>query len=410
MPGQLYVLPEQKLRLSLFGEPAMLVATLSTAEDAQAMARLNVAPMSLALARAICNERATGRTLQGIIEQLQETFRAAAFDASQVSWEGGRGLLPLALGMSGFDTVQRVEDLSRLLEATTAAEGQEQPRDLAARLAGLISRQRRKLHKRREKIAAERDRQSEPEKLRICGDLILANLHRIGRGSTSVEVDDYYQSPVAKMTITLEAKLSPQENAERCFKLYRKARRAGEHHRRRLQETEEELAWLDQVELALEEAVGGDDLYQVQLELESAGLLKKTRGKLGKRQAVSPEAQLNQATTPGGLKVFWGKNSRTNDYVSRRLTAANDLWFHAHNMPGCHLVLKCGAVAGQVPEEEVLYAASLAAGYSRGKDSGKVEVIVAQGRAVQKPKGARPGLVTVESYRTVVVAPRRLDE
>ncbi len=409
MPGQTYLLPEQKPRLSLLGEPAMLVATLSEADNAQAMARLHVAPMSPALARAICNERDSGRTLQAIIEQLQETFRAAAFEASRVSWEGGLGLLPLALGMSGFDTVQRVEDLSRLLEETSAADGQEPARDLTARLAGLMSRQRRKLLKRREKIAAERDRQSDPERFRISGDLILANLHRIRRGSVSVEVDDYYQSPAATTTITLDSKLSPQENAERCFKLYRKAKRAGDHHRRRLQETEEELDWLDQVELALEEAAGGDDLYQVQIELESAGLLKATRGQLGRRRTESPEDQLHQAETPGGLKLFWGKNSRTNDYVSRRLTAANDLWFHAHNMPGCHLVLKCGATAGPVPEEEILYAAALAAGYSRGKGAAKVDVIVAQGRAVQKPKGARPGLVTVESYRTVMVAPRRLD-
>jgi predicted ribosome quality control (RQC) complex YloA/Tae2 family protein len=110
------------------------------------------------------------------------------------------------------------------------------------------------------------------------------------------------------------------------------------------------------------------------------------------------------------LKLFWGKNSRTNDYVSRRLTGSNDLWFHAHHMPGCHLVLKSEGPADQVPEEDVLSAASFAAGYSKGKDAGKVEVIVAEGRAVKKPKGARPGLVTVESYRTVLVAPRRLDE
>ena len=409
MPGQPYLLPEQKPRLSLFDEPATLVAALSAADNPQAMARLHVAPMSLALARAICNERASGRSLLSIIDQLQETFRVAAFEASRVSWDGKFGLLPLALGMSGFDTVHRVEDLSRLLEETSAADVREPVRDLTARLAGLISRQRRKLHKRLEKIAAERDRQSDPERLRVSGDLILANLHRIQRGAASVEVDDYYQSPVAKTTITLDGKLSPQENAERCFKLYRKAKRAGDHHRRRRQETEEELAWLDQVELALDEASGGDDLYQVQLELESAGLLKATRGQLGRRRTEAPEDQLHQAETPGGLKLFWGKNSRTNDYVSRRLTAANDLWFHAHNMPGCHLVLKCGATAGPVPEEDILYAASLAAGYSRGKDAAKVDVIVAPGRAVQKPKGARPGLVTVESYRTVMVAPRRLD-
>ena len=410
LPGQAYELPAQKPRISLFGERDKLVARLGGAGNAQAMTRLDIAPMSPALARAICHEKASGRSLPSIVEQVQDSFRDAAFEALRVFWHDGSGLLPLALGVSGFAQVERAEDLSRLLEKTSMEDEQEPARDLKARLAGLVVRQRRKLRKRLDNIAAEQDRQSDPESLRVRGDLILANLRQIRRGSTSVVVDDYYQSPATRVTIPLDARLSPQENAERCFKLYRKAKRSGEHHQRRLQETEQELAWLDQVELALEEAEGGADLYQVQLELESVGLLKSAKGQLGKRRVEAPEDQMRQAVSPGGLKIFWGKNSRTNDYVSRRLTAATDLWFHAHGMPGCHLVLKCGAVTGQVSEEEILYAASLAAGYSRGKDSGKVEVIVAQGRAVQKPKGARPGLVTVEAYRTVLVAPRRLLE
>jgi predicted ribosome quality control (RQC) complex YloA/Tae2 family protein len=73
-------------------------------------------------------------------------------------------------------------------------------------------------------------------------------------------------------------------------------------------------------------------------------------------------------------------------------------------------VLKCEGQVGRVSEDDVLYAASFAAGYSKGKDAGKIEVIVVQGRDVKKPKGARPGLVTVDSYRTVMVAPQRLGE
>ena len=73
-------------------------------------------------------------------------------------------------------------------------------------------------------------------------------------------------------------------------------------------------------------------------------------------------------------------------------------------------MLKCEGQVGNVSEEDILYAASFAAGYSKGKDAGKVEVIVAQGREVRKQKGARPGLVTVDAYRTVMVAPKRLSE
>ncbi|MGK2944168.1 MAG: Rqc2 family fibronectin-binding protein [Desulfuromonadales bacterium] len=410
LPGEPYVLPGQKQRISLFADREELLPVLSAAVNEKDMARLDIAPMSPPLARAICMEQGAGHTLDIVLDKVQETFSSGSFEALRVTWDGQSGMMPMALGLHGFDHVDVFEDLSAMLEATQAEEGHESPRDLTARLANLIIKQRKKLIKRLDNVAAESVRQADPEGMRIKGDLLLAHLRQIKRGAESVEVDDYYQSPVVKMKIFLDTRLSPQENAERYFKLYRKARRAADHHQRRLHETEQEITWLDQVELSLQEAEGGDDLYQIQLELEAAGLLKQTKGQLGRRQTVAPEDQLHRAETPAGLRLFWGKNSRTNDYVSRRLTGHGDLWLHAHRMPGCHLVLKCEGQVGQVTEEDILFAASIAAGYSKGKDAGKVEVIVAHGRDVKKPKGVRPGLVTVDAYRTVVVAPKRLSE
>jgi predicted ribosome quality control (RQC) complex YloA/Tae2 family protein len=297
-----------------------------------------------------------------------------------------------------------------LIEASLSEEAGESVKDLTARLSAVVSKQRKRLAKRLEHISAESERQADPERFRILGDLLLANLHTFKRGADSVAVEDYYQSPSVTVTIELDSKSTPQENAEHYFKLYRKAKRSGDHHARRLQDTKEEQEWLDQVELSLEEATGGDDLYQVQLELETAGMLKQTKGQLGRRQQVKPEDQLYKAVSPGGWQLYWGKNSRTNDYVSRNMTGPQDLWFHAKGMPGSHLVLKCGDSADKVSKEDLHYAAAFAAGYSKGKDDGKVEVIVAQGREVKKPKGARPGLVTVDSYHTVMVAPRRLED
>ena len=410
LPGDPYVLPGQKQRISLFADREELLPVLNAAVNEEEMARLDVAPMSPPLARAICMDRSSGLTLDSILDKVQKAFSSGSFEALRVIWDGQSGMMPMVLGLHGFDHIDVFEDMSAMLEATRAEEGLESPGDLTARLASLINKQRKKLVKRLDNLAAESIRQADPEGMRIKGDLLLANMHQIKRGAESVEVDDYYQSPLVKTTIFLETRLSPQENAERYFKLYRKAKRAADHHQRRLHETEHEIAWLDQVELSLQEAEGGDDLYQVQLELEAAGLLKQTRGQLGRRQTISPQDQLHQAVTPTGLRFFWGKNSRTNDYVSSRLTGAADIWLHAHRMPGCHLVLKCEGQVGNVSEEDILYAASFAAGYSKGRDAGKVEVIVAQGRDVKKPKGSRPGLVTVDAYRTVVVAPKRLSE
>jgi len=409
LPGELYLLPEQQERVSLFGETRDVVAAFQAAEQQGDLSHAKIAPMSPALAYTITKARQSGQSFAAILTRIREVFRSGNFSALRVKWDEQFGLLPLSLGEHSW-IVEEFPDLSALVEADPAETGQESAKDLAARISAVIRKQRKRLEKRLEHIAKESERQADPERFRVIGDLLLANLHRFKRGDLHVEAEDYYQSPAVTVKIDLDHKLTPQENAERYFKLYRKARRSTDHHARRLQETREEIEWLDHVELSLEEAATGEDLYQVQLELETAGMLKQTKGQLGRRQTTRPEDQLYKTVTPGGWPLYWGKNSRTNDYVSRNMTGTQDLWFHAQGMPGSHLVLKCGDSADQVSEEDLVFAASLAAGYSRGKDAGKVEVIVAKGRDVRKPKGARPGLVTVDSYRTVMVAPARLTE
>ncbi len=407
LPGEIYELPPQKKRISLFDDIPGAVSALQQAEQNGDLSRADVAPLSPALARAISQARQSGQSFDAILSRLKDVFHAGSFFPHRISWDGQTGLLPLSFGEQG-STEDQFSDLSMLMETSLAEDAGESVKDLTARLTAVVSKQRKRLAKRLEHISAESERQADPERFRLMGDLLLANLHLFKRGAETVEVEDYYQSPSVSVTMELDSKATPQENAERYFKLYRKAKRSGDHHARRLQDTKEEQEWLDQVELSLQEAVSGDDLYQVQLELETAGMLKQTKGQLGRRQQVKPEDQLYKTVTPGGWQLYWGKNSRTNDYVSRNMTAPQDLWFHAKGMPGSHLVLKCGDSADKVSEEDLHHAASFAAGYSKGKDDGKVEVIVAQGRDVKKPKGARPGLVTIDSYHTVMVAPRRL--
>ncbi len=411
LPGQLYQLPEQSSYLPLTASAVELDAALSAHDrDVAAMLVATVYPMSLALALAVATEVAAGKELSQLLCDIQQRIAAAEFQPRKVRWAGGSGLLPFAIGDQAFNTIEAFDSFSALFDSGVSENESTNPQGLGEKMLGVIKRQEKKLKKRLKHIQQDQQRYVAPEALRITGDLLLANLHLMRRGMDSIEVDDYYQSPPTRVKIELDSKLLPQENAERLFHRYRKAKRAGDHHARRLEETEAELLWLEELHLTLDEAASPDDLFQIQTELEAAGLLQKVKGQLGKRPAVKIEDQLLRAETPGGRKLFWGKNSRTNDYVSRSLTGPKDLWFHAHGMPGCHLVLKCGEAAGSVSDEDILCAASFAAGYSKGKDAGKVDVIVAQGRDVKKPKGARPGLVTVETYKTVMVVPKRLDK
>ncbi|MEJ2470303.1 MAG: NFACT family protein [Desulfuromonadales bacterium] len=408
LPKAEYALPNHPPRQSLLGDRATVVAALCAAENTGKLTTCKLAPFSAALADEVERARGEGQSFEAILARLQGAFSSGEFEPTRLFRQGQTQLLPIPLAHEHLEQ-ETFASLSQLVEADQDADDQEEPQEIRVRLAAVLKKQRKRLAKRLEHIDQERARQADPERFRIIAELLLANLHRTKRGDHAITVEDFYQSPPVQRRIELDSTTTPQANAERYFKLYRKARRSGEHHARRLAETRQEMTWLDDAELALEEAQTADDLYQVQSELEAAGLLKTTRGQLGKRPVAKPEEQLYRATTSGGWPLFWGKNSRTNDYVSRHMTGPQDLWFHAKGMPGAHLVLKCGESTDSVAEEDVLFAASLAAGYSKGKHAGKVEVIVASGRDVKKPKGARPGLVTVDSYRSVMVAPRRLE-
>lgn len=278
----------------------------------------------------------------------------------------------------------------------------------AGAMRTLVARTLKKLRRRRDRIVADQRRIAQAEELRQQGELLLAQLHRVPRGADSVKLDNYYLQPPQPVTIDLDPRLTPQQNAEKLFRAYKKVKRSREHIVRRLTETDDEICWLEGVALALAEARENDEFLIIRGELEEHGLLA-VRGTKTPARRSSGVPGVREAMSPNGFRICWGVNNRANDYVSKKLCGAEDLWFHAQDMPGCHLVLKRGEQR-QVPEADRLFAAALAAGYSRGKNDGTVDVMVSERRWVVKPKGAKPGLVTVRHYQTLRVAPRRQDD
>ncbi len=289
----------------------------------------------------------------------------------------------------------------RFFQTTVAADNGEK-----AELRTLLGRARQRLQSRQKNIAEELRHTENADRERHFGELLLANFHRLKRGMNEVVVDDYHSDPPVPVTIPLDPLLTPQANAECYFRGYKKKKKGVVHAQRRLAETAEQIDWLQEMDHFLDEAETGPELQVIRGELAAGGFLPRTSASPAGRKAPDFRQSLRRSQSPGGFQICWGKNSRTNDYISRELTAADDLWFHAHGIPGCHLVLK-RAGRRDIPEEDQLFAAAVAAGYSRGSGEGKVEVMVAEGKYVRSPKGARPGLVTVERYRTLLVKPMR---
>lgn len=274
-----------------------------------------------------------------------------------------------------------------------------------SRLLKVGSRALSRVEKRIDRLNEDKSRTGEVEELQQLGQLMLANLHRIRKGMHAIEVENFYEQGTS-VTIPLDTALLPSQNADRLFAKARKIRRGVEHVQRRLAESLAEKEWLEALLLSLGEAVTREDLAVIEEEMRDFGLLPRNAPRPRRREGKGLP-KVREGVSPGGFVLQWGTNNRANDYLVKHVCREFDLWFHVLGQPGCHLVLKNPRQNPGIPEEDVFYAASLAAGYSRAASERSAEVMVAEGRAVHKPKGALPGLVQVKNYRTVRVAPRR---
>lgn len=315
-------------------------------------------------------------------------------------FEIDRNLCPPA-GEQPFPWNRHAEALA--LEKSTTGSRQE----LKEQLKASVRKQLKKLTKRIENIESDLKRQSDFERNKHFGELLLANLHQVKKGMESVRLDDYYRDPPESVVIPLDPLVSPQENAQKYFQRFKKYKNGADHSRRRLEETQSEFDWLVQLEYQLDDEVERADVEEIAQELRGAGLVREKNRLHGRRtQRLSGP---REATSPTGFKVLWGRNNSLNDQLSTRLLKKGDLWFHAFQVPGAHVVLKTEGRPEQVGDDDILFAASIAAGYSKLKNDTRVEVMIAEPDAVKKPKNARPGQVVVTKFRTISVEPTRIE-
>lgn len=406
LPGEPYRTPPPRDLVALENWDGVLPAGIDSAPEVARWLFRSLAPMSSYVARELAVAWKRGEALAPRVAQIALDLREKNFAPTVGRLDGEPCISPfpvhvLALAdRRDFSSPSEAADyFHRKLLFEQGEVGEKQ------HLQRVVERQLKRVRNRMEKIAAEKNGLKDADRFKEWGDLLLAHLYQLRRGMKSIEVENYYRDPPRPESIALDPRLTPQENAEKYFRRSKKMRRGGEHIERRLNESHEELDWLEGVRHALAQAAETADIAAIRSELEDAGLMPSA-GRLRKSVSADPRSQLRTATTPNGYQVFWGKNSRTNDYLSKQFADARDFWFHAYRMPGSHLVLKVRLKGEKVPEEDILFAAAIAAGYSRGAKDTKVEVMVARAGDVHKPKGARPGLVTVDNFRTVLVKPQ----
>ena len=269
-------------------------------------------------------------------------------------------------------------------------------RDLLKTATTARDRVRRKLAAQEKELAACQDR----DHLRICGELITANLYRMERGQSRLTAQNYYDENCAYMDIPLDVRLSPQENAARYFKQYAKAKTAEKYLTAQLQRGREELQYLESVLQELAQAESEQDFNDIRTELTDGGYL---RGRGKKQPGFQRASKPREFRSSAGLRILVGRNNRQNDRLTTKDADKRDIWLHTQKIHGSHVILCTG---GTEPDEQSLMeAASLAAYFSQAQGSTKVPVDYTPVKFVKKPAGAKPGMVVYTTYQTMLADP-----
>lgn len=269
--------------------------------------------------------------------------------------------------------------------------------NLLSSLNGIIEKIAKKLHLRNEAL----ENALLADEYRTKGDLLTASLYLIKKGSSQVEVPNYYEEGQPLVLIELDPRLTPNENAQSYYKRYNRARSALKNLDVLLEETEEELAYLKQTKGLVEAAKDLDDLESLHDELIKDGYLKPREVKQNYNKRKSdPASQPKRFLTPSGNEIVVGRNNRQNDSIRRQ--NSNDFWwFHTQKLPGAHVVLK----SSNPSIEDLELAAHLAALFSKGSEDSLVLVDSARLMHVRKPPKAKPGFVVYDNEKTYSIKP-----
>ena len=320
-----------------------------------------------------------------------KTFRAFFANSTQATLTS-KSFTPILFA----DSQKEFPSLSQLLDAFYQDKAErdrvnQQASELIHRVENELEKNRKKLTKQEQELVATEN----AEEFRQKGELLTTFLHQVPNNQDQVELDNYYTSE--KITIVLDKALTPNQNAQRYFKRYQKLKEAVKHLTGLIEETKETIQYLESVETALSQA-NLTEITEIREELIQTGFIRRRqREKIQKRK--KPEKYLS---TDGQTIILVGRNNLQNDELTFKMAKKEDLWFHAKDIPGSHVV-----ITGNLhPSDDVKTdAAELAAYFSKARLSNLVQVDMIEVKKLNKPTGGKPGFVTYTGQKTLRVTP-----
>ncbi|MGB3759979.1 MAG: NFACT RNA binding domain-containing protein [Rivularia sp. (in: cyanobacteria)] len=333
-------------------------------------------------------DRLTAKEWQALFKQWQEWLKALQKENFQAGWtENGYTVL-------GWGAVEKVNDIQELLNRYYTDKFNQQifaqlKHQLSQKLNNILGKLRTKA-----KTFEKRLQQSEQsDEYRTQADLLMAYLQEWEPGMEEITLTDFETNEPVK--IKLQPDKNAVQNAQKLYKQHQKLKRARTAVEPLLAEVNAEIEYLEQVEAAISQIdsyLEAGDLQALE-EIREELIAQKYLEDSGYRRGGSNEATTNfhRHQTPSGFEVLIGRNNRQNDQLTFRVARNYDLWFHAQEIPGSHVLLRLEP--GAVPEENDLqFTANLTAYYSRARQSEQVPVIYTEPKHVYKPKGAKPGI------------------
>lgn len=385
LPGSTYLAPPKTEAVNPFTiKDEALFAFLHREELTAKNLQIHFQGLGRDTAQELASRLETGEKLK--------TFRAF-FEAPTDPRLTKKSFATLAFADSQEETFETLSDLldHYYLDKAERDRVQQQAGELIRKVDNDLEKNRKKLAKQEAELAATEN----AEEFRQKGELLTTFLHQVPNDQDQVTLDNYYTNQ--PITIALDKALTPSQNAQRYFKRYQKLKEAVKHLTSLIQETKETISYLETVETALAQA-SLSEVAEIREELIQTGFIKRrNREKIHKRK--KPEKYL---ASDGKTIILVGRNNLQNEELTFKMAKKDELWFHAKDIPGSHVVI----TGNLTPSDEVKTdAAELAAYFSKGRLSNLVQVDMIETKKLNKPTGGKPGFVTYTGQKTLRVTP-----
>jgi predicted ribosome quality control (RQC) complex YloA/Tae2 family protein len=334
------------------------------------------------------------RKLQGEGQQLGEAYRPPATQAKVRSEPAREGQPIPREGLASFSAAADNYYRRRAVDQEFDS--------LAGSLIGRLKKEIAKRKKLEANLKNDLAAHGNPDEHKRIGDLLLANIANAERAGDKVRLQDYYTEGAPTIEVEIDEDATLQEAASSFFSRYTKAKRAiGELGGRLLQLTRE-LEDLDEKLVQLERVVAERDLTALATFADKPKAAPTAGGKKQKASLALPG--MRRYRSSDGYEVLVGRTARDNDELTFRVAKPNDLWLHAGDYPGSHVIVR-NSSRNDIPHRTIIEAAQLAAKFSQASKDSKVSIHYTRRKFLTKPKGSAPGLVRMSTFKTVTVEP-----